>query len=98
MIAGKLTLHDLMCKFTCVTNRDLRFGLLSGSDGHQIGQMWDFLRSDFSTFWVAYGKEILRNPIFVSFCANLTHFGPKYDTSVNLNNHLINGFIITRET
>ena len=35
------------------STRDGRFGSKVGQIGPQFGQIWDFFRSDFSTFWLA---------------------------------------------
>ena len=51
----------------------------NGSDWPQMGQIRDFFRSDFSTFWRGANKSDLKNPWFVPFGANLTHFGTKSD-------------------
>ena len=46
----------------------------NGSDWHQLGQIRDFFRSDFSTFWLAgpkFTEILLTNSVFVSFGDNL---------------------------
>ena len=37
---------------TSLVVRDVKFGIQTGSDWPQIGQIWDFLKSVFSTFWL----------------------------------------------
>ena len=52
------------------------------SDWPQMGQIRDFFRSDFSTFWrpraKMYWNLIWKSPGFVPFGANLTHFASKF--------------------
>ena len=50
----------------------------------QIGQILDFFRSDFSTFWLGSQNVIksdLKNPGFVPFGAYLTNISPKFAMS-----------------
>ena len=53
----------------------------SGTDWPHVGQIRDFFRSDFSTFWLSEPKctkiLILKCPWFVPFGDNLTPFEPK---------------------
>ena len=58
--------------------RDVKFVIQIGSDWHQMGNIWDFLR----LVSVQMGspiqnvlKLILKSPRFVPFGANLTQFG-----------------------
>ena len=44
----------------------------SGSDCHQMGPIWDFLRSDFSTFFITDKSDLKIVPL----CVNLTNFLP----------------------
>ena len=63
-----------------VRHRDGRFGSKVGQIGPNMGQIRGFFRSDFSAFGAPAPnalKSDLKSPGFVTFGANLTHFGDK---------------------